>query len=82
MELEHTPYEVKRKPGRPAKHATAAARQAAYRARKGQSITVFLPDEVMAEFVSYMTRHHMDGTGGTVSDVIVNLVRQQLLRKR
>lgn len=62
---------------------TAAKRQAAYRARKGKQLSVLLPDDVKAGLESYLQRQHMDGQADlTVSDVVVKLLRAQLLRKR
>lgn len=72
----------KRKPGRPRVHADAAARQAAYVARKGVSVTVILPPDVAEAFAEYMRRHSMDGAGGTRSEVLSKLIAAQLLRKR
>lgn len=70
--------------GRPPKHASDAARQAAYRERKGgRSITVVLDDELGAAFDAYMERQHRDGNATlTKSDAIAKLLRTQLLRKR
>lgn len=62
---------------------TAAQRQAAYRARKGKQVNVLLPDDVKAGLEAYLARQHMDGQAElTVSDVVVKLLRAQLLRKR
>lgn len=62
---------------------TPAQRQAAYRARKGKQLALFLPDDVKAGLDAYLARQHMDGqVDVTVSDVVVKLLRAQLLRKR
>ncbi len=62
---------------------TAAQRQAAYRARKGKQLNVLLPDDVKAGLEAYLVRQHSDGQADlTVSDVVVKLLRAQLLRKR
>lgn len=62
---------------------TAAQRQAAYRARKGKQCLVLLPDDVKAGLDAYLQRQHMDVDASlTQSDVIVKLLRAQLLRKR
>ncbi|GAH91999.1 unnamed protein product [marine sediment metagenome] len=62
---------------------TGAQRQAAYRARKGSQVNVLLPDDVKAGLAAYIERQHMDGQAElTTSDVIVKLLRAQLLRKR
>jgi hypothetical protein len=62
---------------------TAAQRQAAYRARKGKQVNVMLPDDVKAGLDAYLVRQHMDVDPTlTQSDVIVKLLRAQLLRKR
>jgi hypothetical protein len=63
--------------------SAGAKRQAAYRARKGQQVNVILPDDVKAGLDLYLQRQHMDGQAEmTVSDVVVRLLRAQLLRKR
>lgn len=63
-----------------------AERQAAYRARKagagGSSLSVILPADVAAGLDAYMEREHMDRAGRDRSQVIVDLLRSQLLRKR
>jgi hypothetical protein len=62
---------------------TGAQRQAAYRARKGSQVNVLLPDDVKQGLEAYVQRQHMDGQAElTTSDVIVKLLRAQLLRKR
>lgn len=62
---------------------TAAQRQAAYRARKGKQVAVLLPDDVKAGLDAYLARQRMDVDDSiTQSDVIVKLLRAQLLRKR
>lgn len=72
------------KRGRPAKYASEADRQAAYRARKGgRSVTVLLEPELAEAFDAYMARQHSDGNAGlTKSEAIAKLLRTQLLRKR
>ena len=62
---------------------TPAPRQAAYRARKGKQCLVLLPDDVKEGLDAYLRRQHMDVDPTlTQSDVIVKLLRAQLLRKR
>jgi hypothetical protein len=70
--------------GRPAKYASAAERQAAYRERQGaaRQLTVLLPEDVAQALDAYMTRNASDGAGETRSEVVVRLLRTQLLRKR
>ena len=69
--------------GRPRKYATAAERQAAYRARKGETLTVQLDADIMAGLREYLERQHRDGDPSmTLSDVVARLVRTQLLRRR
>lgn len=65
-----------------ARKRQAAKRQAAYRARRGASVTVHLDPELKAAFDAYMQRQAMDGLGLTQSQVIERLLRSQLLRKR
>lgn len=68
---------------RPAVYESAAARQAAYRARKGRTVTVHLSEDTAAGLAAYLQRQHMDGDcDATLSSVIEKLCRQQLLRKR
>lgn len=63
--------------------SAGARRQAAYRARKGKQVNVLLPDDVKQGLDAYLERQHMDGQAElTTSDVIVRLLRAQLLRKR
>ncbi len=74
-----------KKAGRPAKYASAAERQAAYRARKGnvKGLAVDLPADLMAELGEYMKRQHMNVDPDlTLAQVVEKLLRQQLLRKR
>lgn len=62
-----------------------AERQAAYRARRaagGKSLSVVLPADVAAGLDAYMQREARDGRGRDRSEVIADLLRQQLLRKR
>lgn len=62
---------------------TPAQRQAAYRARKGVQVNLLLPDDVKAGLDAYIARQHMDGqVAMTMSEVVVKLLRAQLLRKR
>ena len=62
---------------------TPAQRQAAYRARKGKQCSLMLPEDVKVGIDAYLARQHMDGQVDlTISDVIVKLLRAQLLRKR
>lgn len=75
--------EVKRAPGRPAKYASAAERQAAYRARKSKAqVAVMLDQDVAEALDQYMRRQSMDGAALTKSQVIQKLIQNQLLRKR
>lgn len=76
------PPVVKRARGRPRVHVDAAARQAAYLARKGVAFSVVLPVEVADAFAAYMVRHARDGEGLTQSEVLAKLISAQLLRKR
>lgn len=72
------------KPGRPRKYSSAAERQAAYAARKGQAVTFYLDAETAAALRQYMARRVDSREGNTLtqSDVLARLVRTQLLRKR
>lgn len=76
------PGAPKRRRGRPRIHADAAAKQAAYVARKGKAFTVILPPDVAQAFAAYMVRHASDGAGLTQSEVLSKLIAAQLLRKR
>lgn len=68
---------------RPAIYASAAERQAAYRARKGACVSLQLPPDVKAGLDAYVARQHADGdSSATLSSVIERLLRAQLLRKR
>lgn len=68
---------------RPAIYASAAERQAAYRARKGTPVQVLLSPELVAALDGYLARQHMDGDAqATRSTVIAKLLTTQLLRKR
>jgi len=72
-----------RRPGRPAKYASQAERQAAYRARNDLvQVAVELPADVAQALDAYMARHSADGEGLSKSAVIAKLLRTQLLRKR
>lgn len=62
---------------------TAAQRQAAYRARKGTPVQVFLDAETLAGLDAYIARQHKDGdVSATRSSVIAKQLRSGLLRKR
>lgn len=62
---------------------TPAQRQAAYRARKGTPVQVFMDPELLAELDAYIERQHQDrDVNATRSSVIAKLVRSSLLRKR
>lgn len=64
-------------------YANAAERQAAYRARKGRQVVLYLPDDLAAELDEYLARRQMNADpDATRSTVIEHLLRQQLLRKR
>jgi hypothetical protein len=68
---------VTRKP-RAKKYASAAEKQAAYRARKNlTAITIMLPDDVAVEFKEWLA-----AKGKQPSAVITKLIQTQLLRKR
>jgi hypothetical protein len=71
------------KTGRPKVHVDNAARQRAYRARKGTPVQVFLEPELLAELDAFRTRR-AERVGGDTSraTVIAFLLRTQLLRKR
>lgn len=76
-ELPGVPAIVTRKP-REKKYATAAEKQAAYRARKGVTpLTVQLPYAVAIEFKDWL-----EAKGKQPSAVITKLIQTQLLRKR
>jgi hypothetical protein len=68
--------------GRPRKHSSDAARRAAYRERTGSvQCNVLLPADVAAALDEFVSRQ-VDGAGLGKSEVIVRLLRTQLLRKR
>ena len=68
---------------RPKQYANAAERQAAYRARKGTPVQVFLDAELVAALDEYIARQQMDrDADATRSSVIAKVLRSQLLRKR
>jgi hypothetical protein len=68
--------------GRPRKYANDAEKQKAYRARKGLHVlSIELPKDLYDEFQAWVKRRMMD-TGNTVSEVMENLIRKQVLRKR
>jgi hypothetical protein len=68
---------------RPAIYASAAERQAAYRARKGAAVQVMLPADLVAGLDAYIARQHADGdVDATRASVLAKLLRAQLLRKR
>lgn len=71
------PTPAPRKP-RAKKYASAAEKQAAYRARKAvTAITITMPDAVADEFKKWLAAKDKQP-----SAVITNLVKTQLLRKR
>ena len=71
------------KGGRVRVYANAAERQAAYRARKGLSVSVLLEPALVDALDAYIDRQHRDGdVNATRSTVIAKLLRSQLLRKR
>jgi metal-responsive CopG/Arc/MetJ family transcriptional regulator len=60
------------------KYLSHAARQAAYRVRSGaKSLSVLIPNDLSNQLDEYL-RFRLESK----SDVIVKLLRQQLLRKR
>lgn len=68
-------------------HVTAASsgaqRQAAYRARMGVPVQVFLDAELLAELDAFIARQHQDrDVDATRSSVIAKALRNGLLRKR
>jgi hypothetical protein len=68
---------VTRKP-RPKKYASAAEKQAAYRARQNiVALTIQLPAAVAAEFKTWL-----EAKGKKPSPVVTKLIQTQLLRKR
>lgn len=72
------PPVVTKKRGRPALHASAAARQRAYVARNGiVTMTVQLPQALHADFMGWLKFKDKQQ-----SAVIAHLIRTQLLRKR
>lgn len=75
--------ELKLKPvGRPRKYANDAEKQAAYRARKGLHVlTIQLPQELHEQFTTWVKKRAME-TGKQVSEVLENVIRNQVLRKR
>lgn len=77
--------ELKLKPetrGRKKVYATNAEKQKAYRERKGTRVlSVELPRELYDEFDAWVTRRAMD-TETTKSQIIENVIRKQVLRKR
>lgn len=65
------------------KAMTPAERQAAYRARKGATVSLILPDDVKAGLDAYLARQQANGDAdATLSSVVAKLLRAQLLRKR
>lgn len=69
---------MKARQPRPKKYATAAEKQAAYRARKGvTAITVLLSADVADQF-----RQWLAAKGKQPSAVIEKLIKTQLLRPR
>lgn len=72
------PTMVTKKRGRPALHASAAARQRAYVARNGiVPMTVQLPEALHGDFMAWLKFKDKKQ-----SAVIAHLIRTQLLRKR
>jgi hypothetical protein len=68
---------------RPKQYENAAARQAAYRARKGTPVQVLLDPELVAALDDYIARQQADkDADATRSSVIAKLLRSQLLRRR
>jgi hypothetical protein len=68
---------------KPKTYASAAERQAAYRARRGTPVQVLLDPELVAALDAYIARQHGDGDAdATRSTVIAKVLRTQLLRKR
>jgi hypothetical protein len=68
--------------GRPRKWANDAEKQKAYRERKGNHIlSIQLPKDLYDEFQAWVKRRTMD-TGKQVSEVLENVIRNQVLRKR
>lgn len=82
-ELPLSDGQVKRRRGRPAIHASASARTAAYQARHELvQINARIGQDVKAALDAYVARQAADGAGLTQSQVIEKLLRTQLLRKR
>jgi len=68
---------------RPRLYENQAARQAAYRARKGIAVQVMIDPLLLVELDSYIARQQADVNPDTTrSGVIERLLRAQLLRKR
>lgn len=64
-------------------HASGAARVAASRARNGGvQVNVVFPPEIAELFRAFVARQLADGRALTQSEVLVDLVKRQLLRKR
>ena len=63
--------------------SSGAARQAAYRARKGVPVQIFIDPSVLEGLDRYIERQHQDrDVNATRSSVIGKLLRAELLRKR
>ena len=77
------PVLVKASRGRPAKYANAAERVAAHRVRNQiKQVNVEFPEDTAELLRAYVIRQQADGRALTQSQVIVELVQKQLLRKR
>lgn len=73
---------IPRPVGRPRKYANDAEKQAAYRARKGlHLLTIQLPKDLHEQFDAWVKKRAMD-TNTSVSIVLENVIRNQVLRKR
>lgn len=61
---------------------TGAERQAAYRSRRGRTVSVLLPDDLKQQLDNYIGQLRQDGRGNvTLSDVINELLRAELAQK-
>lgn len=71
-----------KKAGRPRKHKSNAAKQAAYRSRKNVSVlSVAIPKDLAARLDEFASRAASD-KGVTKQEIIERLLERQLLRKR
>lgn len=76
-ELPGVPPATEKKP-RAKKYASAAEKQAAYRARKALvARTIHIPEEVNTELNAFLLKK-----GKGISEVLVAVIKSQLLRKR